>query len=469
MGSVWNVFAKRLDKIGYGFIDFVVTIMNLIRPGWAIRNRARIEEWKLMIYAFNRSFLGVLGLFLIMIYLFLGIFGPIVAPYKYNEYPISQVPELWLVPPGKYGMLLGTDTYGRDVLSLLLYGARFSLALTLLVILISAPLGIFLGLISGYFGGKIDELIQRITDIFYSFPMLVLALALAAILPDRIRSLLNANPWLAKLLLALFAGDPKDIGTLAPFISIIIAISIVGWPGYTRLVRGMVLSVRENVYVEAAKALGVGDWQILRKHILPNIMSIVVVLITFDLSSIVILGAALSFLGLGAQDPFTDWGKLVYNGSRYFPDVWWLIVFPGLTLFLVGLGWTFFGDTLRDVLDPTTRRRLEYGTEEKVTAGDIMAVVGEIILMIAIVYAGLAVWDIMMSVYMIVIVAVAVILYRVINGAFGYEGAVHPLSLAALALPVFSILTLGFMSGVLTTIALALYFISPYFKKMESE
>ena len=303
---------------------------NRIRPNWAAKNKARIDEWKLMIYAFNRSLLGVIGLLLLIIYLFLGIFGPTLAPYKYNEYPAAVLTETYLAEPGKYGFLLGTETYGRDLLSLLLYGARFSLALTILTIMLSAPLGILLGLISGYFGGKIDELIQRITDIFYSFPSLVLAMALAAILPERLRLLMYNVPWLKKFFLWVFAGDPKDIGSLAPFLSIIIAIAAVGWPGYTRLVRGMVLSIKENAYIEAARALGVSNWKIISRHILPNIMSIIVVMITFDLSGIVILGAALSFLGLGAQDPFSDWGKLVQMGSRYFPTKWWLIIFLSL-------------------------------------------------------------------------------------------------------------------------------------------
>ena len=190
MGRVWNVIAKRLDKIGYGIIDLFVLLIAIFKKDWPKRNRAKIEEWKLMVYAFNRSFLGVLGLFLVIIYLYLGIYGPLLAPYKYNEYPSVTLGEVYLTPPGKYGFLLGTENFGRDLLSLLLYGARFSLALTILVIAISAPLGISLGLVSGYFGGKIDEIIQRLTDVFYSFPTLVLALAQAAILPERLRNLL---------------------------------------------------------------------------------------------------------------------------------------------------------------------------------------------------------------------------------------------------------------------------------------
>ena len=470
MGRIWNVIAKKLDKIGYSVIDLIALVINAIKPSWATKNKAKINEWKLMIYAFNRSLLGVLGLFLLVIYLFLGLFGPIMAPYKYNEYPTVILYETYLVEPGKYGFLLGTDNYGRDLLSLLLYGARFSLALTFLTIALSAPLGIILGLISGYFGGKVDEAIQRITDIFYAFPMLVLALALAAILPERLRELLYKTPWLKNFLLWIFAGDPQDAGTLAPFLSIIVAIAIVGWPGYTRLVRGMVLSVKENVYVEAARALGVSDWQIIRRHILPNIMSIIVVMVTFDLSGIVILGASLSFLGLGAQDPFTDWGKLVQVGSRYFPTKWWLIIFPGATLFIVGLGWLFFGDTLRDVFDPSTRRRLEYGVEEIVTKGDVMAVMGELLILLTIAYGGYEAWDVMVSLYLMAIALLSYIIYKLIWYFTSPEAEKpSPATFIALAPVALGILKIHLLSSSILLVALLLIFASPYFKEIKSE
>jgi len=470
MGRIWNVIAKRLDKIGYGLIDFIAVVLNKIRPNWATKNKAKIDEWKLMIYAFNRSLLGVMGLFLLIVFLFLGIFGPSLAPYKYNEYPTAALPETKLAEPGEYGFLLGTEDLGRDLFSLLLYGARFSLALMFLTIALSAPLGIILGLISGYFGGKIDELIQRITDIFYAFPTLVLCLALAAILPERLRNLLYETPWLKSFLLWIFAGDPKDVGTLAPFLSIIIAIAIVGWPGYTRLVRGMVLSVKENVYVEAARALGVSDWQIIRRHILPNIMSIVVVMVTFDLSGIVILGAALSFLGLGAQDPFSDWGKLVQTGSRYFPTKWWLIIFPGATLFIVGLGWMFFGDTLRDVFDPSTRRRLEYGVEEIVTKGDVMAVIGELLVLLSIAYGGYEAWDVMIALYLMAIALLSYIIYKLIWYFTTPEAEKpSPITLIALAPVALGMLKIHLKSSIILLIALLLIFISPHFKEIKQE
>ena len=465
MGKIWGVVARRLDKIGFGVVDLIALFLNAVRPNWIKRNKAKIDEWKLMIYAFNRSTLGVIGLVFLIFYLFLGFYGPVLAPYKYNEYPANILPETYLLEPGQHGFLLGTDNFGRDLLSLLLYGARFSLALTLLTIVLSAPLGTALGLISGYFGGKIDELIQRLTDIFYSFPSLVLALALAAILPQRIRDFVFQNQWMEDFLLWVFAGDAKDIGTLAPFLSIIIAIAVVGWPGYTRLIRGMVLSVKENVYIEAARALGVSNYQIIRRHILPNIMSILIVIVTFDLSGIVILGAALSFLGLGAQDPFSDWGKLVQTGSRYFPDKWWLIIFPGATLFIVGLGWMFFGDTLRDVFDPTTRRRLEYGYEEPINLGDVISFTGEMLLFFDFFYGPFEAWDVMVAVYITAAAVASYIIYKLIWIIFAHEKEKPPVfALVGLVPAIYFLVTNFLISYVIMTVSLALMFISPYFK-----
>jgi len=470
MGKFWNRIAKRLDSIGYGIIDLITLLLDKIRPGWSVRNKSRIDEWKLMIYAFNRSILGVIGLILVIAFFFLGIFGPSLAAYKYNEYPLVYLPKLARADPGQFGFILGTDEMGRDLLSLLLYGARVSLILSFLVILISMPFGVILGLVSGYFGGKVDEVIQRITDIFYAFPGLVLALALAAVLVDRIQPFIMNNPVLKDLTLVLFAGDVRDIGSLVPFFAVIIAIAVVGWPGYTRLVRGLVLSIRENVYVEAARSLGLSSWGILRKHILPNVFSVIIVMVTFDLAGIVIFGAAMSFLGIGLQDPFVDWGKLVYQGYRYFPEEMHLVVYPGLTLFIVGLGWTFLGDTLRDVLDPTTRRRIEVLTkEEKIYLGDWLNFVGSILILAGLVYGGMMIGDAVIILAIIMITLVSYILLKIIEyfvGAKSYVKAVScfPLILYGLNM-LFNIHI--FITSLIFAISIVLYSISPMYVKTE--
>lgn len=459
MGA-WNIVARALDRVFFGLVDFIVFIIDHIKPGWSIKNKTKIDEWKLMFYAFDRSPLGVFGLFLIIIFIFLGLFGPALAPYKYNEYPVQYLGDLKNIPPGAHGFILGTEYYGRDLFSMLLYGARMSLILTILTITISAPIGITLGLISGYYGGKIDELIMRITDIFYAFPGLVLAIALAAVLPDRLRDLVLANKWLKGLLLFLFAGSERDAGNIAPFLSIILALAVVGWPGYTRLVRGMVLSVKENVYVEAARALGVSNFAIMRKHILPNVASLIIVILTFDLGSIVMYGAALSFLGVGAQDPFTDWGKLVQTGSRYFPNYYWLVLYPGLTLFIVGLGWTFFGDAIRDVLDPQTRRRIEFGVKEKVGVWDIVSSLSTLGLFATAIWTGFDAWDPMVPLALFAYIGLSAILFKLIEylmKSFGPE--YRYLALLGLIPMMFAVTRVHLIGGVISTIFLALMLI----------
>lgn len=364
---------KTLDKVADKLIDGIAKVIDRFKPGWSVKNKSKIDEWKLMFYAFNRSPPGLIGAALILGFIVIGVFGPYFAPYSYRTFLFIEHGETYLVPPGStivskgvtFYFPLGTDKYGRDLLSLILYGARVSLVVSLIVIALGVPLGIILGLIAGYFGGKIDEIIMRITDTFLAFPALILAIAFAAVLPERLRPMIVYNEQLKMLLSILFAADPRDAANFAPILSVILAIIIVWWPGYTRIIRGSVLSARENLYVEAARALGVSTWKILTKHILPNVISPVLVLITLDVGAVILVEAGLSFLGLGAQDPMVDWGKIVFDGAQYFPDRWWLVLFPGLATFLAVLGWNLVGDTLRDVLDPKTRRSIEFKVKKK--------------------------------------------------------------------------------------------------------
>ncbi|AET34025.1 ABC transporter permease [Pyrobaculum ferrireducens] len=352
---------KALDKVSDGLIRLLVKLITLVRRDWYARNKSRVEEWRLTLYALNRSPTGVIGLVLSLGFVAVGVLGPYLAPYSYGQFLYLENPDLYLAPPGAHGMVLGTDIYGRDVLSLMLYGARVSLVISVVTIALGVPLGILLGLLAGYYGGKIDEAIMRITDIFLAFPALVLALALAATLPQRIREVLISNPAFASFMAAVFGVKPEDAIHLAPLISIFTALIIVWWPTYARVVRGMVLVEREKTYVEAAKALGYSAWRIMTRHILPNIMSPVVVLVTFDFASVNLLAAGLSFLGLGAQPPIVDWGSLINMGGSRFPTAWWLVFFPGVAIFLTALGWNLLGDALRDVFDPKYRRRIEFG------------------------------------------------------------------------------------------------------------
>ncbi len=353
-----------LDRISDRFIDALVTVISSVRKGWREKNRSRVAEWKLMFYALNRSPPGVIGLFLVTVFVFLGIFGPFLAPFKYNYFPIFDNGDTYLSPPGKF-FLLGADHYGRDLVSLLLQGARTSLVISVIVIVLGVPAGIVLGLIAGYFGGKIDELIMRITDMFLAFPPLILAIAFAAVLPERISDMINNSPQLQQLLLWLFALDAREAGNLSRLLAVMIAMAVVWWPGYARITRGSTLTERETLYVESARAIGLPSSKIMLKHILPNILGPILVYVTLDFGTVVLTEAGLSFLGLGATPPIADWGRIVYDGSQFFPNAWWLIVFPGLIVLLDVLGWNLLGDSLRDVLDPKLRRSIEFKVKRK--------------------------------------------------------------------------------------------------------
>ncbi len=371
---------KLLDKAVDIIVNGIVRLFDVLRPGWRARNEARIEEFKLTLYAFNRSPPGLLGVALITLFAILAVLGPYLAPFSYDMPLVLCDQNAYLAPPGtvivvregslchqvygikpgNYTLILGADDYGRDLLSRILYGARTSLVVAILVMLVGPLVGILLGLIAGYRGGYVDEFLMRLTDVFIAFPGLILAIAFSAVLPDRLAGILEGYPIVSTILLSLFSLKPEHVGPLANLVSVIVALWIVWWPGYARLVRGMVLSARENVYIEAARAIGVPTHWILLRHILPNISGPILVFLTLDFGSVILVEASLSFLGLGAVPPIADWGRIVYDGAEYFPRAWWLVFFPGLMTLLVVLGFNLVGDTLRDVFDPRTRRRIEF-------------------------------------------------------------------------------------------------------------
>ncbi|WP_457590409.1 ABC transporter permease [Geoglobus sp.] len=362
---------KLLDRVSDKVIDLIVFLISIFRKDWREKNRSRISEWRLMFYALNRSPIGVAGLFIVTVFTLIGIFGPMIAPYKYNYFPIFENPDTYLSPPGKF-YLLGSDHYGRDLLSLLLQGARTSLVIAIIVISIGVPIGIALGLVAGYFGGKVDEFIMRFTDVFLAFPPLILAIAFAAVLPERLSDLIQTNTYLRDFLLWVFALDRREAGNISRLLAVIIALAIVWWPGYARITRGSTLTEREALYVEAARAIGLPARKIMSGHVLPNILGPILVYVTLDFGSVVLTEAGLSFLGLGATPPIADWGRIVYDGSQFFPNAWWLIIFPGLVVMLNVLGWNLLGDSLRDILDPKLRRSIEFKVKksEKVSENE---------------------------------------------------------------------------------------------------
>ena len=266
-----------------------------------------------------KSPLAIVGGAIVAIFTLTAIFAPWLATHD----PANIVLVNRLQPPSPEHWL-GTDDLGRDVFSRLMYGARVSLLVGIGVVLIRAVIGVLVGLVAGYYGGRVDALLMRITDVFIAFPGILLALAIMAI-------------W----------------GT--GLINVVIALSVVGWPQFARLVRGEVLSLRERDYVQAGRALGANAVRLVGTHVLPNVLPIIVVYASLNISAPIIAEAALSFLGLGIQPPDVSWGSMLSSAHRYMRVAWWLALFPGLAITISVIGFNLFGDAVRDVLDPRMR------------------------------------------------------------------------------------------------------------------
>lgn len=268
----------------------------------------------------TRNRLAVAGLLIVVFWVMVSLLSPLLPlENPYNEGNLAYR----LTGPGIGGHLLGTDAVGQDVFSRLLHGGATSLGLGAMVVLLGGILGLAIGVVAGYYGGLVDEVLMRLAEIVLAFPVVVLAIAVAAGLGSSER---NA----------------------------VISLLVVWWPGYARVGRGLVLGIKEQEYVTAARALGQGTRGILWRSILPNMISPVVVLATIDLGNAITTLAALSFIGVGVPPNTPEWGVMISQGSNYF-DQWWISVFPGLALFSVIMGCNFFGDGLRDALDPRTR------------------------------------------------------------------------------------------------------------------
>lgn len=263
---------------------------------------------------FKRNRLAIIGAAVILILLFAGLFASFIAPHS----PIEQnLSDRLLLPNTKYP--LGTDNLGRCILSRLIYGTRISLRIGVIVVGINSIAGIILGLAAGYFGGIIDEVIMRVVDILLALPGIIVALVIAGLL----------GPSLFNIMLAL---------------------TIVGWTSYARVVRGSVLSVKEREFIEAERALGAGDMRIMFCHILPNVLAPVLVMATLGMGHVILTVSALSFLGLGAQPPIAEWGSMLNSGRAFMRTVPHLMIFPGLAIMVSVLAFNFLGDGLRDVL-----------------------------------------------------------------------------------------------------------------------
>ncbi len=256
---------------------------------------------------------------LVLLIVFVAIVAPLIVPFPGDAGTATHPFEVLKAPSAAHWF--GTDNVGRDIFSRVLFGARVSPVIAIIVLVIACLVGIPLGVAAGFLGGRVDELIMRVTDVFLAFPPLLLALALAAVLP-------------------------------ASLTSVTIAIAAVWWPWYVRLIRGQAASVAGRPYVEACRALGLSRMRIIFRHILPNSITPVLVQVSLDVGGVILTASALSFLGLGAQDPVPDWGLMVSSGQSYFTPDWWMVTFPGLAILLTAFAFNLLGDGLRDLLDP---------------------------------------------------------------------------------------------------------------------
>jgi len=266
-----------------------------------------------------RNPLSLAGLGLIAALVLTALLAPVLAPAD----PLRTEMAARLQPPSR-AHPFGTDQLGRDVLSRVLHGARITLRIAILTAVVATAIGLPVGVLSGYFRGRTDDLLMRLTDMFMAFPRLILAMAIAAALRPSLEN-------------------------------VIIAISLAGWPIYARLARSMALAIREEVYIEAARALGASAWRILTRHVLPGVVSPVIIQVSLDMGGIILTAAGLGFIGFGAQPPTPEWGLMISEGRNYVPGQWWLATFPGLAISLVVLGFNLLGDGIRDVLDPRLR------------------------------------------------------------------------------------------------------------------
>lgn len=283
----------------------------------------RFQELGLIFRAFRRDPLAIASLIVVTVFILGAILAPWLTPYPRQGMGDPNILEKFRPPSLEHP--LGTDNLGRDVLARILYGGRASLSTGFLVVAIAVLIGAPLGAIAGYYGGWIDDLIMRITDVFLAFPSLLLAMAIAGALG-------------------------------ASFTHAMIALSLTWWPWYTRLVRAQTVSLRERYFIEAARSIGVRSPVIILRHVLPNVFTPVLVQGTMDLGSAILTGASISFVGLGIQPPTAEWGSMISIGRIYFMERPWLAGSAGAAIFLVTLAFNLMGDALRDASDPRTRR-----------------------------------------------------------------------------------------------------------------
>ncbi|MCE7948214.1 MAG: ABC transporter permease [Chloroflexi bacterium CFX4] len=292
----------------------------VVLEGDALGVRRR-SQWRYAARRFFANPLAIVGMVIVTMALACAFFAPIIAPYEANWGDLGR---LYVKPPSPEHPL-GTDDVGRDIYSRIIYGAQISLKIALFSQALGVLIGTALGLIAGYYGGFVDSLIMRFVDVFMAFPLLIIAIALVAVL-----------------------GSGEN--------NLIIGLAAVIWPGVSRLVRAQVLMLKETEYVSAARLIGVRDGGIMLRHILPNLLTPLIVFATLGTAGVILSEAALSFLGLGTADATTpSWGKMLAESRAFIRSAWWMPFYPGMTIFLVVLGFNLLGDGLRDALDVRAR------------------------------------------------------------------------------------------------------------------
>jgi peptide/nickel transport system permease protein len=316
----------------------------------------QMQEVAFMLKRMSKSPLSITGLSIVIFFAAIAILAPVLAPPLPGKNPFmipQPIPYAQQPQPPSTTYPFGTAQNEFDLYYGMVWGTITAFRLGLTVVGVSLAIGLLFGVVAGYYGGGIDELMMRFTDVIFAFPGLILAMALAIAIPTR-TPITIANLGFTTLSVTLTGLDVVTI-----------ALVLVGWPGYTRLIRGEILRVKTEDYVEAAKAVGCSDSRVIARHILPNAVYPLLIVATLDIGAMVLVAAALGFLGIGAEEGFADWGRLISTsrtwiyagrGSDAF-KYWYTFLIPGLFIFTFTLGWNLLGDAFRDILDPMLRRR----------------------------------------------------------------------------------------------------------------
>ncbi|HEX6912940.1 MAG TPA: oligopeptide ABC transporter permease [Longimicrobium sp.] len=328
------VAVPGMERVGIdmwlALATLALTVGALLRWTWRsvsaahlARSRQRGDsQWAIAARHFKKNRLAMAGLAVMIVLYLVTLLTPLIAPYD----PAAQgdiISSRYLSPSPQHW--LGTDKFGRDILSRVLYGARISLSIGFVAVGISMTLGTLIGAVAGYFGGWVDSVLMRFTDMMLAFPRLVLLIVVIAVFE-------SPSIWL-----------------------VVVVLGLTGWMGTSRIVRGEVLSLREREFVQAARALGMGDLRIILRHVVPNTMAPVIVSATLGIGLTILTEASLSFLGLGVQPPTPSWGNMVADGRDALTEAWWIATFPGLAIVLTVVAFNLLGDGLRDALDPRLR------------------------------------------------------------------------------------------------------------------